>query len=186
MPKKRVLVPIAPGFEELEAVAAIDVLRRAGAHVVTVSVAGTNPIVGRNRIRLMTDLDLPEALEEWGDEWDMVVLPGGPAVAKLAEDEALMGLLKRRIAAGSLTGAICAAPKLLAAAGLDRATAVTNFPGCREDLADFGNYSEDRVVVAGNIVTSRGAGTATEFGLACVGALFGADKQAEIKAQIVG
>ncbi len=182
---KRVLVPLAPGFEELEAIAPIDYLRRAGAHVVSASVGAQNPITGRNRLRVMADIDLDEAIEEWGDAWDLILLPGGPAVDRLAESEALMGLLRRRLGEGQLTAAICAAPRILALAGLEPSTALTNYPSCAQDLAGFPGYSEARVVVDGHVITSRGPGTATEFALACVEALFGADKAAEIRAETV-
>lgn len=185
--KKRVLVPLAPGFEELEATAAIDYLRRAGAHVVTASVDAPNPIRGRNKMRVMADIDLEEALTEWGDQWDLLVLPGGPAVEKLAASEALMGLLTRRLVAGGQTAAICAAPTLLAKAGLKAGTKVTSYPstqGAIESSAEV-EYLRDAVVVDGSIVTSRGPGTAIAFALACVEALFGADKAAEIKAETV-
>jgi len=184
-PKKRVLVPLAPGFEELEAIAPVDYLRRAGAHVVTASVDAQNPITGRNRIRVMADIDLPEALEEWGDGWDLVVLPGGPAVALLAESEVLMGLLRRRLAAGGATAAICAAPTLLAQAGLATSTRITSHPTVAEALAAYEGYGAEAVIVDGATITSRGPGTATAFALACVEALFGPAKAAEIREQTV-
>ncbi len=184
--KKRVLIPLAPGFEELEAVASIDLLRRAGAHVVTVSVDAPNPIVGQNRIRVMADLDITEALAEWGDDWDLLLLPGGGAVGKLAENASLMGLIERRLSADAPVAAICAAPKLLAASGLPRDTPITNYPGCADDLSDFSDYREDAVVRKGNVLTSRGPATAYTFGLACVELLYGADKRAEIAAETVG
>ncbi|TNF32386.1 MAG: DJ-1/PfpI family protein [Deltaproteobacteria bacterium] len=183
--KKRVLVPLAPGFEELEAIAVIDYLRRAGAHVVTASVDAPNPITGRNRVRVMADIDLPEALEEWGDEWDLVVLPGGPGVERLAESEVLRGLLARRLEAKALTGAICAAPRVLAAAGLAEDTLVTNHPGCRDDMDGFSRYTTDAVAVDGPVVTSRGPGTAVAFALALVEALYGADAAAALRVETV-
>jgi len=183
--KKRVLVPLAPGFEELEAIAVIDYLRRAGAHVVTASVDAPNPITGRNRVRVMADIDLSEALEEWGDEWDLVVLPGGPGVARLAESETLSGLLSRRLEEKRLTGAICAAPRILAAAGLPEDTLITNHPGCRDDLNEFVHYTTDPVAVDGNVVTSRGPGTAIAFALRLVEALYGADAAAALRAETV-
>jgi len=183
--KKRVLVPLAPGFEELEAIAVIDYLRRAGAHVVTASVDAPNPITGRNRVRVMADIDLAEALEEWGDAWDLVVLPGGPGVSALDESEVLRGLLARRLESGALTGAICAAPRLLAGAGLATSTKITNHPGCREDLDGFARYTTDAVAIDGAVVTSRGPGTAVAFALALVEALYGADAAAALRAETV-
>lgn len=183
--KKRVLVPLAPGFEELEAIAVIDYLRRAGAHVVTASVDAPNPITGRNRVRIMADIDLSEAIEEWGEAWDLVVLPGGPGVARLAESEVLTGLLSRRLGDGGLTGAICAAPRVLAAAGLPIATRITNHPGCRDDLVDFTDYTTEAVAIDGPVITSRGPGTAVAFALALVEALYGADAAAALRAETV-
>jgi 4-methyl-5(b-hydroxyethyl)-thiazole monophosphate biosynthesis len=183
---KRVLVPLAPGFEEVEALAPVDLLRRAGCQVVTASVGAPNPIVGRNRIRVMADLDLAEALAEWGDAWDLVLLPGGAkGTENLEADEGLLGLLTRRLAAGGLTAAICAAPRVLAAAGLARSVAVTGHPGCRGDLADFADYREEAVVRAGHVITSRGPGTAMALGLACVEALCGPAVAAKVRAETV-
>ena len=106
---KRALVLLAPGFEELEAIAPIDLLRRAEVHVVTASVGGRNPIVGRNRIRVMADLDLQEALDEWGDDWDLVIVPGGAkGVEVLLGDERVLRLVSARLTAGRPVAAICA------------------------------------------------------------------------------
>ena len=183
--KKRVLVPLGPGFEELEAVAVLDLLRRAGCHVVSASVGGRNPIVGRNRIRIMADIDIGDAMAEWGHDWDLVVLPGGlGGVGALEACEPLMALVRERVAAGALIAAICAAPRALKAAGLAPSTPVTNHPGCAADLDDFSDYREEPVVVAGPVITSRGPGTAVVFALACIDALLGPDKAAEIRAQI--
>ena len=186
MSRARVLVPLGPGFEELEAIAVIDVLRRAGCHVVTASVGAANPIVGRNRIRVMADLDIEDALVEWGESWDLVVLPGGlGGVAAIEAHEGLSTLLRERLAAGGLTAAICAAPRALKAAGLPRSTALTGHPACRADLEDYDQYRTDAVVVDGHVITSRGPGTALAFGLACVEALCGPGRTAEIQEQIV-
>ena len=92
--KPRVLVPLGSGFEELEAVAPIDLLRRAGCQVVTCSVGVSNPIVGRNRMRIMADLDLSEAIAEWGDAWDLLLLPGGlSGVEAMEVDACLMAMI---------------------------------------------------------------------------------------------
>ena len=182
---KRVLVPLAPGFEEVEALTAVDYLRRAGAHVVTASVGAKNPIAGKHRIRVMADIDLSEALAEWGEDFAAVVLPGGPAVQALAENDEIVGLVKNRLERGELTGAICAAPLVLAKAGLATATRITSWPGVRQDLAAYTNYSEDLVVREGHVITSRGPGTSVAFALALVEALFGADKAEEIRKDTV-
>ena len=171
---KRVLVPLATGFEEVEALTVVDYLRRAGAHVVTASVGAKNPITGKQKVRVMADIDLQEAIDEWGDAFDLVVLPGGPGVANLQASEVFMTLLKDRLAKGAMTAAICAAPLVLAAAGLDRKTRLTSWPGVKGDLAEFANYAEDTVVIDGHITTSRGPGTSVAFALSLVAQLYGA------------
>lgn len=182
---KRVLVPLAPGFEEVEALTVVDYLRRAGAQVVTASVGAPNPIGGKHRIRVMADIDLSEALDEWGEDFAAVVLPGGPAVQKLAESETLLALVSGRLSRGELTAAICAAPLVLAKAGLDTGTRITSWPGVRGELVAYTQYSEERVVRDGNVITSRGPGTSVEFALALVEALFGAGKADEIRRDTV-
>lgn len=172
--KKRVLIPLAPEFEELEAIAMIDILRRAGAQVITASVDAPNPIVGKHRIRVMADIDLEEALNEWGDEWDLVALPGGPGVAGLAANEALMGLLRRRIAGNLPVAAICAAPTVLAAAGLPLATPITSWPGSIADLSAYSDWRDEAVVVTPTVITGRGPGVSVPFAFALVAHLFGA------------
>jgi len=171
--KKRVLIPLAPEFEELEAIAMIDILRRAGAQVVTASVDARNPIVGKHRIRVMSDIDLPEALDEWGDDWDLIALPGGPGVVGLMANTALMDLLKRRIAAGLPVAAICAAPTVLAAAGLPTTTPITSWPGSRPDLAAFADWRDEPVVATPTVITGRGPGAALPFAIALVAHLYG-------------
>jgi len=172
--KKRVLVPLAPGFEEVEALAVVDYLRRADVHVVTASVGAPNPITGRSRIRVMADIDLEEAVAEWGDAWDAIVVPGGgPGVERLLESEAVLGLIGRRLAAGGLVGAICAGPRVLARAGLADGTALTSHPSAQAELAARYVYKDDAVVIDGAVVTSRGPGTAVAFALALVAALAG-------------
>lgn len=183
--KKRVLIPLAPGFEEIEALTPVDYLRRADVHVVTASVGAPNPITGRNRIRVMADIDLEEALAEWGDAWDAVVIPGGaPGVEKLLANETVLALVGKRLAAGQLTAAICAGPKVLVKAGLAAGTAVTSHPDVKGELGDV-LYKEEEVVRDGHVITSRGPGTAGAFALALVEALLGAEKAAEIRKKTV-
>jgi 4-methyl-5(b-hydroxyethyl)-thiazole monophosphate biosynthesis len=185
--KKRVLCPLAPGFEELEAVAIIDLLRRAGAQVVTASVDTPNPVVGKHRIRVMADIDLPEALAEWGaDGFDLVVLPGGPGVAGLAANAALRELLAARMASGRLVAAICAAPTVLAAAGLPPGTPLTCWPGSRAELPADADWRDAAVVTSpdGAIITGRGPGASIAFGLALVSALYGPAAAADLAESI--
>ena len=183
---QRALVPLAPGFEEVEALTVVDVLRRAGVHVVTASVGATNPIVGRNRIRVMADLDLAEALGEWGDDWDVIVVPGGlPGVQALEADGRIVDLVRHRLATGRLTAAICAAPRILLAAGMDPSTPVTGHPACRNDMAEAQSYREAAVVRTESLITSRGPGTAMAFALEILDALQGPAAVTAMRVQLV-
>ncbi len=175
---KRVLVPLAPGFEEIEAITVIDVLRRAGVEV-TVAGTETGPIEGSHGIRVSADRLLAEIREEG---FDMIILPGGgKGVENLQKDSRLLPLLGEFIAKDKYVGAICAAPSLLAAAGLIRGKQVTSHPSVKEKVAAAALYSEERVVIDGKLVTSRGPGTAMEFALALVEILAGKEKVSELK-----
>lgn len=161
---KTVCVPLAPGFEEIEAVTIIDVLRRAG---VTVVVAGTEPgpIRGSHGITITPDTTV-ERVD--ADALDMVALPGGmPGTLNLRESPGVRALLVRLAAQGRYTTAICAAPMVLAAAGLLAGKRATSHPSVREQITGAA-YREEAVVEDGTVVTSRGAGTAMAFALRLV------------------
>ncbi len=169
---KSVAVLLAPGFEEIEAITVIDVLRRAD---VQVTVAGLREaeITGSHQITVLPDKPLDEIRPEG---FDMVVLPGGlPGTDHLREDPRVIAFLQDMARAGKHTCAICAAPTVLKAAGLTEGKAVTSHPIVQEDLKGF-DYRQDRVVVDGSVVTSRGAGTAMEFALELVRILVGPEK----------
>ncbi len=158
-----VLVPLAQGCEELEAVTVIDLLRRAGIHVVTAGL-DAQPVCASRGVVLLPDMTLEQALES---DYDMVVLPGGlPGADHLGDDARIIGLLQEMAAAGKYTAAICAAPRVLARAGLLDGKRATSYPGALETAAVPGlDYSEEAVVTDGNVVTSRGPGTAMDFAL---------------------
>lgn len=180
---KRVLVPLAPGFEETEAIAVVDLLRRAEIEVV---VAGTipGPVEGSHGIRVVADASLEE-VEGSGESFDLVVLPGGqPGTRNLAADPRVIRILRATAAAGRPVAAICAAPSILAQAGLLAGKKATSHPSVR-DLLDPARYSLSDVVVDGGVVTSRGAGTAVAFGLKLVEVLEGVDRAHEIAERIV-
>ena len=167
----RVLVPIAEGFEEIEAVTIVDLLRRAGIEVHTASLDGPR-VTGSHDIALMADIALDAAV---ADDYDMIVLPGGmPGAEHLRNDPRVISLLRRFAAEGRYTAAICAAPSVLAHAGLLEERAATSFPGfLSADSAPGIRLRDDAVVVDGKVVTSRGAGTAMEFGLVLIDLLEG-------------
>ena len=175
---KQVLVPLAPGFEEIEAITVIDVLRRAGAKV---TVAGTQagPIEGSRGIRVTADKLLQEVHAE---QFDLMVLPGGAkGVENLRLHPRVIPLLKEFFAEHKLVGAICAAPSLLAGAGLIKGKKATSHPSVKEKVEDAAVYSEERVVTDGKLVTSRGPGTAMEFALKLSEMLEGKEKVSELK-----
>lgn len=177
----KVLVPLADGCEELEAVTIIDLLRRAGIEVVS---AGLNPgVVKASRgVQLVPDLTLDSALQ---DDYDMVVLPGGmPGAAHLKTDPRILQLLKDMAAAGKYTAAICAAPMVLAEAGVLEGRQATSYPGFLDALPGV-TVSAAAVVQDGKVLTSRGPGTAMDFALALVETLAGADKRQQVEAALV-
>lgn len=179
----RVLVPLAAGCEELEAVTIIDLLRRAGIEVVT---AGLQPgIVKASRgTQLVPDDTLDSVLR---DEFDMIVLPGGmPGAQHLKDDPRIISLLKKMAEQGKYTAAICAAPAVLAEAGLLRDKRATSYPGFLDKLDVPGMaYSKDAVVADGKVLTSRGPGTAMDFALALIETLAGKAKRDEVEAGLV-
>ncbi|MHB1216528.1 MAG: DJ-1 family glyoxalase III [Thiobacillus sp.] len=177
----KVLVPLAQGCEELEAVTIIDLLRRAGIEVTT---AGLTPgIIKASRgVQLVPDVTLDIALQ---DAYDMVVLPGGmPGAANLKADPRILRLLKDMAEAGKYTAAICAAPMALAEAGVLNGRQATSYPGFLDDLPGV-VVSTAAVVQDGKVLTSRGPGTAMDFALALVEILTGVDKRRQVEAALV-
>lgn len=168
---KRAIVLLADGFEEVEAITQIDFLRRAGIHVTVLGVTGRD-VAGGHDIRVNTDI----TVDEWSDGFDAVVVPGGAQGAEnVAGDEQAMLLIERAVQEEKLVAAICAAPAIvLGANGLLGARSFTCYPGF-ENRVTSGTFLDDRVVVDGNLITSRGPGTAAEFAEAIVTYLVGED-----------
>jgi 4-methyl-5(b-hydroxyethyl)-thiazole monophosphate biosynthesis len=162
----RVLVPLAPGCEELEAVTVIDLLRRAQIEVVTAGLA-PGPVKGSRGTVLLPDTTLDAALKQ---DYDMIVLPGGqPGATNLEQDARILALLKKMAAAGKFTAAICAAPKILAVAGLLDGKHATSYPGALDTQQFPAIRLETQAVVHdGQVLTSRGPGTAMDFALALI------------------
>lgn len=179
----RVLVPLAQGCEELEAVTIIDLLRRAGIEVVVAGLA--SGIVKASRgTQLMPDTTLDAALLE---DFDMVVLPGGmPGAQHLRDDARVIGLVQNMAAAGRYTAAICAAPTVLAAAGVLGGKIATGYPGSMEkmNLTDV-TLSAEAVVRDGQVITSRGPGTAMDFALTLVEILAGLETRQQVESALV-
>lgn len=178
-----VLVPLAEGCEELEAVTIIDLLRRAGIEVVA---AGLKPgIVKASRgTQLVPDLTLDVALQ---NEYDMVVLPGGmPGAQYLKDDARIIALVRKMAAAGRYTAAICAAPTVLAEAGVLAGKTATGYPGFLDkmNLPDV-TLSTEAVVRDGLVITSRGPGTAMDFALSLIEILAGVEMRRQVEAGLV-
>jgi protein deglycase len=171
----RVAVLLAEGFEEVEAVAAIDVLRRGGIDVSCVAASGpSGPVTGAHGIRVLTDAALDEVPSR---DLALVVLPGGmPGSANLAANPAVLHLLRAVHAAGGLVAAICAAPLALHAAGLLQGRRVTCHPSVEKQL-NGATCTRRAVERDDRIITSRGPGTALLFGLELLRAL-GRDAEA--------
>jgi 4-methyl-5(b-hydroxyethyl)-thiazole monophosphate biosynthesis len=160
----QVLMPLAQGFEEIEAITIVDVLRRAEIEVVLAGLV-EGLVVGAHNIAIMPDAIIDAVTAA---EFDMIVLPGGqPGTDNLNADPRIHVLLNDFAAQQKLIGAICAAPIVLAATGLLTGKHVTCYPTYRDRL-NGGIYEEQPVVTDGNLITSRGVGTAMDFALEIV------------------
>lgn len=174
-----VLVPLAPGCEELEAVTIIDLLRRAEIEVVTAGLDG-DPVRASRGVVLVPDTDLDTALQR---DYDMVILPGGAAGAdNLSADTRIGELLKKMANSDRFTAAICAAPKVLAGHGLLDGRQATCYPGhIHADNPQHIRLSEQPVVIDGQVITSRGPGTAMDFALTLIETLVGKTRRDEVE-----
>ena len=178
---KKVLVPLAEGFEEIEAVTIIDVLRRAGIEV-TVAGLTAGEIKGAHGIKIATDTPL-EAVKD--KDFEMIVLPGGmPGVDNLRKDARVISLVKKMKEKNKPIGAICAAPLVLRDAGLTSGLRLTCYPGFDAQIPG-GKFAKERVVTDGNILTSKGPGTALEFALAIVELLENKSKAASLSEALI-
>jgi 4-methyl-5(b-hydroxyethyl)-thiazole monophosphate biosynthesis len=175
----RALVPLAEGFEEIEAVTIIDILRRAHIDVTMAGVGGMRP-TGSHGISVECDAPL-DALRR--ERFDAVVLPGGPGTRRLLESLEVRETVMKLAAQGSLVAAVCAAPTVLEACGLLNGKRATSHPD-QAPLMKSCIYVEESVVEDGNIITSRGAGTAIAFAAAVVKKLAGEDAARDILARI--
>ncbi len=172
----QVAVLLAPGFEEIEAVTIIDVLRRAGVDVKCVAIDADHA-VGSHQIAIVPDSRLEDLRAE---SLDALVLPGGlPGATNLRDHAGVQTLIQECAQRGALVAAICAAPIALEAAGVLAGKRATSYPGFELSSAE---YREDRVVEDGQIVTSRGPGTALEFSLTLVARLVGEEAASGLRA----
>lgn len=167
--KKKALILLAPGFEEIEAVTVIDILRRAG---VQVTIAGTveGAIEGSRKIKMLSDTSIDTVN---GSDFDLIVLPGGqPGTRNLGQDPRVKLILEDAIKNDRLISAICAAPSVLSSYGYIKGKKATSHPSVRSEMEGV-DYSESRVVVDGHWITSRSPGTSMEFAFKLVEILKG-------------
>jgi 4-methyl-5(b-hydroxyethyl)-thiazole monophosphate biosynthesis len=175
------LVVLANGFEEIEATAIIDILRRGNIDV-TLAGLDASDITGAHQLSVTTETTLSQALES---AFDAIVLPGGePGTTNLQNSELLKRALYDFAAANKVVAAICAAPRILDALGLLDGKRATSYPGTKPDMTRC-TYSEDAVVVDGAIITSRGPGTAMAFAYALLEFLQSSETSQELKEAMI-
>ncbi len=179
---KKVYIHFADGFEEIEAITPVDVLRRGGCEVTMVSVTGNKLVKGAHGIIFTTD----KLFEEVNyNDVDMIILPGGMPGAKNLDNHA--GLKAKIVEVnqkGKLVTAICAAPMVLGHLGLLKGKKATCFPGFESDLIGT-NSTGKSVEIDGKIITGKGSGVATKFALTLLEALEGKQKADEVKKQMM-
>ena len=176
---KTALILFADGSEELETVTAVNILRRAGV-TVTLAGLGAGALRGSRGVLLTPDTTLDEALAH---SYDMVVLPGGqPGTNHLKADARVLRLVQQMSAQGKYVAAICAAPSVLAAAGLLDGKRATCYPGSLNAFPQVQQQPAAAVVEDGKLITSRGPGTAMDFALLLVERLVGHAKRQEVEA----
>lgn len=175
----RIMMPFANGFEEIEALAVVDLLRRAGIEVDMVGVVGSM-MAGAHGIKVVMDKKLNEVRI---DDYDGIVLPGGTSgYENLGRSKIIMDGIRQLNDQGKLVAAICYSPMLLAKAGVLDNRKATIYPGMESKIP---YPREGKVVVDGNIITSQAPGTAIAFGLAIIEYLMGREKANKIKRAIV-
>ena len=179
MPAPTVLVILAEGFEEIEAVTPVDILRRAGAEVTLACLGEGVHVTGRSGLTVHADMALAAAA---GSTFDCIMLPGGPGVSRLREDDRVLDLLRSQSGRGGWIAAICAAPVVLKRAGILEGRRYTAHPSVSAELPD--SLGEERVVLDGRLITSKGAGTALDFGMMLAEKLFSREKALEVARSI--
>ncbi len=181
----QVIIPFSKGFEEIECLTVVDVLRRAEVSVTLASLDG-EAVVGRSGITVVPDAALDAVLDQ---PWDMVALPGGlPNAFTLRDDSRVRTLVQRIQAEQGVVGAICAAPIALAAYGVVGTARVTSYPGTQDAIAELAPeavYCHDTVVEDGSLITSRGPGTAMPFALRLVARLCGEERAEAVRQELV-
>ena len=179
---KKIFVFLAEGFEEIEAITTIDLLRRAGAEVTTVAVNASATVKGTHGIPVVADKLIGDILTTSADAY---VLPGGlPGVTNLAADERLKSLLKSAYQEDKWLAAICAAPSILGGLGILSGKAATCYPSFEPTL-EGANPLDEAVVVSGRVITGRSAGATIDFALAIIKELIGQEAADSVAQAII-
>lgn len=179
----KVIVFLANGFEEVEALTAVDYLRRMDIAVDTVSITQNKEVKGAHGISVLADKTVDEIHNI--DQYDGVIIPGGmPGATNLRDNPKVIDIVKKVNANRKLAAAICAGPIVLERAGIIEGKKVTSYPGFEEQLAG-GIYLEQSVVRDGNIITARGPALAVDFAIEIIDYFLGEGKANELKAGIL-
>jgi len=179
---KKAIVILADGFEEIEAISVIDILRRAGIEVTVAGLHDTS-IKGSHGITLIAD----QNLDDIDSDFDACILPGGmPGATHLANSKKVNSLIQLMHKEQKIIAAICASPAVvLATSGILEGKSATCYPGMESNFDKHTRFEEDAVVVDGNIVTSKGVGTAIPFALAIIEELVGSEGKAKVAKAIL-
>ena len=176
---KNILIPLADGFEEIEAATCINVFRRAGLSVITAGMPGTM-VKGSRGVKMMADRRMDDVNM---NQFDVLVLVGGdPGFRNLGRSQKILKAVRDFGMSNKLIGAICAAPVILARVGLIEKKLATVYPGMEREIP---RPRGGRVIVDGNVITSQAPGTAMEFALKIVETLLGAEKANELRSELV-
>lgn len=179
---KKVMIHLAEGFEEIEAITPIDVLRRAGCDVITVSISSKNAVTSRRNVTIMADRLFTESDYE---QADMIVLPGGqPGANNLNAHDGLKKQITAFNGQGKWVAAICAAPLVLGSTGILKGKKATCYPGTEAQLTGA-TVTGNTVEVDGNIITGKGPGVALEFSFTLVEKLVGRNKANELRKDMI-
>lgn len=174
---------LSNGFEDIEALAPVDILRRGGLEVKTVSITGEQMVETTHGIKLMTDLRI-EDIVDFSDV-DAMLLPGGlPGATNLNKHRMLREILLEQYNQGRIVAAICAAPLVLGSIGILEGKRATCYPGFEKRMTGA-TYTQEQVTIDGNIITGKGPGASMDFGYAILGKFVAPEAVAELKAQMM-
>lgn len=180
---KKILLLLAEGFEEIEALTPVDYMRRKDIVVDTCSIEGGKKVTGAHNITVEADKVLGDIRSS--DEYDGVIIPGGlPGATNLRDNDRVIDLVREFHESEKLIGAICAGPIVLQKAGILDGKQVTSYPGFEDELGES-KYKEATVVKDGNIITARGPAVAVYFTLEIMQSLIGKEKTEELRGEIL-